>query len=495
MKHLRGGSGLGDSLYVRVVAEELIRQGHKVTAYTDYPDVFIGVTCRVESFGRTGINCVAHYTAGKQNPATSQWDDVCDSAQVPRVPFGFTWNVINSQLVSQVKEQARGRPVVLIHGGRAPMNRVDNFGIELLPEKQAFDRVQEAIRREVFLVRIGEGTQKYPLDRVELDLWGKTSVADLIDLASICDALVAPCSFVVPLAEAFDKPLLAIWAASGLYPARHPYIKSITPRKVLAKPSSSFVMDDWNPERITAAAAGFVDSLNKAPAVRFIDFEDVKPFFKDKRVALAGSAPSILDNAAGFIESYDVIVRINNHKCGPAQGFRTDVFYSFFGTSIKKSAVELKHEGVKLMMCKCPDDKPIASEWHERNGKTAGIDFTYIYQNRKSFWFCDTFIPTSKMFMEKFQLLNGHIPTTGFSALLDVLSCEPKSLYLTGFDFFSSGVHNVDEKWRPGDPGDPIGHRPQLELEWLIDNQKRYPLAFDARLAEIIKQKRGAIAA
>jgi hypothetical protein len=498
MKHVRGGSGLGDSLYVRVIAEHLLRLGHPVTAYTFHPDVFIGVDCRVEPFGKLGINVLAHYVGGKNNPATSQWDDVCDSAQVARIPLRFTWHIINQKLVDQVREQARGRPVVLIHGGRAPMNRTDNFGIELLPEKRAFDQVQEAIYRDVLFVRIGEGKQKYAMDRAEMDLWGKTSVADLLDLAWDCDALIGPCSFVVPLAEAFDKPLLAVWAAGGMHPARHPYLKSITPQKVLAKASSSFVIDDWGPERVAAKAKDFLavflpgaqQNLTAGPSdVRFIQFDEVRQFFKGKSVAVVGSAPSIMHNVPGFIDSHDIVVRINNPKCGAAQGMRTDVFYSFFGTSIKKSAAELKREGVKLMMCKCPDAKPIESDWHERNGKTAGIDFRWIYELRRHWWFCPTYIPDVASFMEKFILLDRHIPTTGFAAILDVLACEPASCYVTGFDFFASGIHNGDQPWRKGDPADPIGHRPELEAAWLAGNYRRYPLKLDARLSEIVRAR------
>lgn len=495
---------MGDSFYTRVVTDYLISIGHEVCAYTFHADLFRNVPCKVERFGKLSTDVIAHYVQGKNNPLTTQWQDVCDAAGIPRIPFCFTWNIINHALVAHVREQARGRPMVLIHGGRAPMNRTDNFGIELLPEKRAFDQVQEAIYRDVLFVRIGEGKQKYAMDRVEVDLWGKTSVSDLLDIGVMCDAIIGPCSFVVPLAEAFDKPLLAIWAAAGMYHARHPYIKSITPQKVLSKPTSTFIVDDWTPEQIAAKARQFITALRpgefrhtaeESSDVKFISFDEVRQFFTGKSVAIVGSAPSVLANVPGFIDSHDVVVRINNPKCGTAQGFRTDVFYSFFGTSIKKSAAELKAEGVKLMMCKCPDAKPIESEWHERNGKTAGIDFRYIYRNRASWWFCDTFIPSAEMFMEKFNLLDGHIPTTGFSAILDVLACGPKSCYLTGFDFFASGLHNEDQKWRAGDPEDPIGHRPELEALWLAENQSRYPLTFDARLTQIINRKCSVLAA
>ena len=224
--------------------------------------------------------------------------------------------------------------------------------------------------------------------------------------------------------------------------------------------------------------------------MRFVTFENVVDRLRGARVALVGSAPSVLDNAPGFVDSHDVVVRVNNYKTGTAPGFRCDVFYSFFGGSIKKNRDDLVNDGVRLCMCKCPNAKPIQSDWHERNGKQIGIDFGYIYEMRKDWWFCDTYVPTVERFVKSFQLLDRHIPSTGFAAILEVLACDPLSLYLTGFDFFSSGVHNVDEKWRPGDQEDPIGHRPHLESLWLAANSGRYLVRFDPKLSELMNEPR-----
>ena len=83
-----------------------------------------------------------------------------------------------------------------------------------------------------------------------------------------------------------------------------------------------------------------------------------------RRVALVGSGPGVLDNRPGFIDSHDVVVRVNNYKLSPAAGARTDVFYSFFGSSIRKSVEELKRDGVDLCVCKCPNAQFMQSAWH-----------------------------------------------------------------------------------------------------------------------------------
>lgn len=217
----------------------------------------------------------------------------------------------------------------------------------------------------------------------------------------------------------------------------------------------------------------------------FCDREIVRRAFAGKRIALVGSGPSVLQNKRGFVDSHDVVVRVNNYKIGLAQGFRCDVFYSFFGTSIRKTALDLRRDGVRLCISKCPNTQFIESEWHRKKKRMNGVDFTYIYRNREAFWFCPTYVTPVEQFIGWFKMLDGHIPTTGFAALLEILGHEPASVYMTGFDFFQSRVHNVNERWRPGDPSDPIGHAPEREIAWIRANAHR--LTFDRALGRIIQ--------
>ena len=222
--------------------------------------------------------------------------------------------------------------------------------------------------------------------------------------------------------------------------------------------------------------------------MRFCGRETVAAAFKDHTVAIVGSGPGVLDNAPGFVDSHDVVLRVNNYKLTVQTGERTDVFYSFFGRSIRKTRDDLEADGVRLCMCKCPDAKFMESKWHRIKKKPRGVDFRYIYLERADWWFCDTFVPSVEDFMETFTLLGKHVPTTGFAAIHEVLKHDPRSVYITGFDFFSSGIHNLNEKWRAGDPSDPIGHAPQAELKWLAENMNRHPIAVDSALAAILTE-------
>ncbi len=143
-------------------------------------------------------------------------------------------------------------------------------------------------------------------------------------------------------------------------------------------------------------------------------------------------------------------------------------------------------DGVDLCMCKCPDSKFIESEWHRKNNKELGVDYRYIYKNRKDFWFCDTYIPETEDYLKYFELLDKHIPTTGFACVLDFLGFPFKSLHITGFDFFTSKLHNVDEEWGDNNKRDPIKHRPDIELAWLKKNIEGKRLTVDKVLRRIL---------
>ena len=196
-------------------------------------------------------------------------------------------------------------------------------------------------------------------------------------------------------------------------------------------------------------------------------------------------------NDRGLIDSFDVVVRVNNYKIvDDRTGRRTDVFYSYFGNAIRKPSFELIRDGVRLCMCKCPNDHAIDSLWHEQRNRMSGVDFRWIYEKRKTWWFCPTYIPTKEDFLSTFYLLGKHVPTTGFSAIVDIIGMSPREIYLTGFDFFTSGKHNIFDKWEPGRPDDPIGHVPDREMDWLLANKDRYAIQTDRVLLDLLHNRR-----
>lgn len=222
----------------------------------------------------------------------------------------------------------------------------------------------------------------------------------------------------------------------------------------------------------------------------FSEFKTASKMFRDKRVVVVGTAPSCLDNNREDIEKYDVIVRVNNYDLSEYSrqiGRRTDVYFSFFGSSVHKTVEQLKSEGVRLCMCKLPNCKLLDSKWHERNNKPYGVDFRYVYKKRKDFWFCPTFVPLREHFEILFNKLGRHMPTTGFNAVHDVFLSKPKELYITGFDFFTSRKHNINQMWRSKNHDDPYKHEPERERKLLKEmvNENTF-IRLDRRLMELV---------
>ena len=252
MKRIRGGSGLGDSVYLRPVVDYFIRAGEPATVMSNFPDVFIGSGAKVEQFNRININVLAHYSLDRQNQNSTQFADMLRCAKLPPdVPLRFEWSVRNKALVDGVRAAAAGRPVIIVHGGRTPFGRTDGLGAEILPERAAFDVAVRALR-ECFTVRVGKGPSLYDIP-ARSDLTDRTSVSDLLDLIMNCDGVVTQCGYPVPMAECLGKPLLAVWSARGLQ-SPNPTIASITPAKILSAKTSRFVMDDWPEEQIVDVA-------------------------------------------------------------------------------------------------------------------------------------------------------------------------------------------------------------------------------------------------
>ena len=231
-----------------------------------------------------------------------------------------------------------------------------------------------------------------------------------------------------------------------------------------------------------------------------LTLSNIRAFFRDKRVCVVGSAPSGLDNDGEYIDSFDVIVRVNNYKTKGRDkhgrnydftgniGSRTDYHYSYYGGAIRKTNEELKRDGVKAFLCKCPNDVCHVTEWHKQNNQIQGGDFRPIYRRRADFW-QDTpvYIPHKAHYMQLFEILNKHVPSTGLACIWEVIGGKPKELYITGFDFMTTPIHNVNETWKKGREDDPVKHdfyaEKKLVNRWVKDNDF---IHVDNRLKEVL---------
>ena len=203
-----------------------------------------------------------------------------------------------------------------------------------------------------------------------------------------------------------------------------------------------------------------------------------------KRVVVMGSAPSVLNNNGKDIDNYDLVVRVNNFKIKGYEekvGTRIDIFYSFFGRSIKKENDELKKYGLRFIMCKYPNQEFLE---HTNGVAKPGISdgCKWVYEMRKDWWQHPIWIPKLKYFKENFEKIS-RIPTTGISAILDLLRFNPKELYVTGYDFMTSGRHNTDEKWNEGDGN----HNHKGEMHLIASLKNAGKIKVDNHIDEMIR--------
>lgn len=257
---IRAGMGLGDSLYLQSVCRHLVKQGQKFLACSKWPDVFrsLGESVIVGPFTRLGVDKVAHYSLRKGVQGTTQFQDCCIQAGIKEpVDLRLDWAVTELELVETVLGLAKGLPIVCVQLPRPPMDRKDGFGKELMPDCAVIQRQIDRLKDKAFLVQIGAGQSIHGFQGLNLDLANKTTVAQLLDLASVAHGFIGYVSFVVPLAESLKKPALIVWSSKGLK-APHAYVRQISPQKVLHGNWCKWAMDNWEPDRIDEAFNGFL---------------------------------------------------------------------------------------------------------------------------------------------------------------------------------------------------------------------------------------------
>lgn len=253
---IRCGQGLGDSIYLQAVVAYLLEHGQKnLEVCTDWPDVFTHLRPRtiqtkdgriqsydksgkfdIAPFSRVRIDCIAHYSGRKHVRGTSQMEDCFISAKLPPVTNPrLDWVVVNRNLVSTIRTEAGARRIVFLQHLRAPMDRADNFGSELVPSQKSIEDVLSAIRREgdTFVVKVGNGAS-YDSIACDLDLREKLSVCELLDVATTADMFIGQCSLIIPLSECLQIPAVIVFG-SGLRTSSHSFLRSICPEKLLLR--------------------------------------------------------------------------------------------------------------------------------------------------------------------------------------------------------------------------------------------------------------------
>lgn len=251
MISVRAGSGLGDAIYLQSIARHLVERGEKVEVCSDWPEVFRYLPVHVAPFRRFPVDRNAHYSMRRHVKDTTQFQDCCIQAGLPKsIDLRLDWEPVRPGLVETL--QKVGKPIVCVQLPRAPFGRKDGFGMELLPDLRAIQRAIDALKDEAFIVQLGAGEALHNFQGIDLDLSGKTTVSDLIDVAWSASAFLGYCSFFIPLAESLNKPALIVWSRKGLS-SPHQVVRQINPGKIPHKLSTRSVFDDCSNNEIIQA--------------------------------------------------------------------------------------------------------------------------------------------------------------------------------------------------------------------------------------------------
>jgi len=260
---IRGGSGLGDALYLQPIVRHLLMQGRDdLIVGTDYPAVFSQLKVPTTPLVKSQGKIIGHYTGRKSVPGTSQFEDCCIRAGINEpVEMVLNWKPVNKTLINQLKRF--GKPILLVSMPRSPMGRNDGFADELMPTQEAYLAVLGTLKKHFLIVQVGSGKALFPLPGIDVDLGNKTCVTDLIDVATAASGMFGYCSFMIPLAESLNKPGLFLWSRRGLE-SKSAFINTITPEKVLHKPSSLHAVDDWDVRRISETVDEFLRQIGSS---------------------------------------------------------------------------------------------------------------------------------------------------------------------------------------------------------------------------------------
>ena len=198
----------------------------------------------------------------------------------------------------------------------------------------------------------------------------------------------------------------------------------------------------------------YIAQTNKTEKINFVNEMNAKSicyedFYKDKKIAIIGPSPSIYNEENGdFIEeNYDIIVRINKQwKHDPSLdkyiGKRTDVIYNCLDYSEECGGTMdteyLKNNNVKMIV------DPIQYLYNNKKQRdfymfssTYRVDmYTHFHLNNENI------IPFGMIDSMKYWIWDKYADTrinTGLLAIIDILHCDIKELYVKGFTFFKNG--------------------------------------------------------
>lgn len=188
------------------------------------------------------------------------------------------------------------------------------------------------------------------------------------------------------------------------------------------------------------------------PTVRWI----LRPWIEGKRVCVAAGADTLNDNPPGLIDSYDVVIKVNDVWRHPSdnRGHRADIVFCHTrqGGAIKMAAEQSKPLPFRVAIHQIEDPECRPMFWMLHYGVIQTNDLMHCSEAVRR-WLCLRLSPF-----------------TGVNAVVTALDLRPAELYVTGMTFFRT-PHFYAEKPK----GTLKGHDPVEQVAAFRDRIYPHP--------------------
>lgn len=241
MIHVSAAKGLGDAIYLRAIVLQMLDRGDEVTVHTTWPDVFLGLPVKLKA-QRDEIPGADWHLATACLRCRLQITQSLDQFRMAAMQAGLEnpgapelrWKVTDLAWLEGIKRASGGRPIMLYQ----PLKRSHNeVGRLLRPDVGAFAARVSSFRDEFYRIKVGhpDFLEDDPRLECEMNLFGKTSVAPLIDLATIAEQIFCEVSALLGLAQCLRKRVVCMFSRKASESPYH-YPRNVNPLRMFALP-------------------------------------------------------------------------------------------------------------------------------------------------------------------------------------------------------------------------------------------------------------------
>ena len=210
MKIIKGASGFGDTLYVRVIVEWLLtNRPDEYMVLTKYPDIFKDLDIKTDSYTKSvALNYDCQYIHDK----TSKYSQFVDMLKRAKLPL--------FDMKSKLKDRKPTNGVIIVPpyspmGGASSAKSMKPLNEEFNSYVNKFDNLQ-------FL------NKEYPF-------------LELVEIFNSAKLVISQIGWAVPLAEMLDVPINVIFTKRALYSDRR-FIQTIKPHKIRTKKTTQPIL-------------------------------------------------------------------------------------------------------------------------------------------------------------------------------------------------------------------------------------------------------------